>query len=85
MVRFSRKYVIEYKIKFEFLYNFLSENFSLYEELSEIWSYTYIGLQAKYSLFLSDFQMFYRKIFEKYVSNFTNIRPVGLELFRAKG
>jgi hypothetical protein len=45
----------------------------------------YTGLHAKYSLLLSDFQKFSRKNFEKYISNFMNIRPVGVELFRAEG
>ena len=55
MVRFSKKYVIDYKSKFDFLYNFYLKYVSLYEELSGISSCVYTGLHPKYSLFLSDF------------------------------
>ena len=40
---------------FDFLYTFCLKHVSFYEELIEILSTTYIGLQLKYSLFLSDF------------------------------
>jgi len=45
----------------------------------------YIGLPVKYPLFLSDFNNFELsgRIFEKQISNFTKICPVGGELFRA--
>jgi hypothetical protein len=41
---------------FDFLYNFCLKHFSLYEEFSEILSWTYISLHVKYSLFLPDFK-----------------------------
>jgi len=40
---------------FKYLYNFCLKHFSLYEEMSEIWSKTYIVLHIKYQLFLSGF------------------------------
>jgi hypothetical protein len=40
---------------FDFLYNICLKHFSLQEELSEIWSKTYIDLHVKYPFFLSDF------------------------------
>ena len=50
-----KKKVIEHKMGFKFLYNFCLKHFSLYDEMSEIWSKTYTGLQVKYQLLLSDF------------------------------
>jgi len=40
---------------FKFPYNFCLKHFSLYDEMSEIWSKKYTGLQVKYQLLLSDF------------------------------
>jgi hypothetical protein len=42
----------EHKMCFDFLYNLCLKHFSFYEELSEIWSQTDIGLHVKYPLFL---------------------------------
>ena len=52
-----------------FLYNFCLKYFSSYEDLNEIWSKMFIGIQVKYPLFLSDFvetwifSTHFRKIF----------------------
>ena len=43
------------KVYLYFLCNFRRKHFSLYEEMSEIWSKMYIGLHVKYPLFLSHF------------------------------
>jgi malate synthase len=58
---------------FDFLYNFCLKYFSLYEELSEIWSK--FGLQVKYRLFLSDFNELSRQFLEKYSNIKFNENP----------
>jgi len=40
---------------FDFPYSFCLKHFSFYEELSQVWSKMYVGLNVKYPLFLSDF------------------------------
>jgi len=45
------------------VFSFSVQHFSFYEELSEIRSKMFIGLQVKYPLFLSDFVEI--RIFEK--------------------
>jgi hypothetical protein len=44
------------------------QTFVFWEELSEIWSKTYMGFHVKYPLFLSDFNeaLISQQIFEKY-------------------
>ena len=54
-----RKKLLNIKHVFWFSLLLLSEHFSFYEELSEIWQEMYIGLQVKYPLFLSDFNETY--------------------------
>ena len=44
----------EHKMCFDFIYNFCQKCFSFYEELNEIFSQTYTGLNVKYPLFLPD-------------------------------
>jgi hypothetical protein len=72
---------------FDFLYEFFLKHFSFWEELSEMWSKTYIGLHIKYLLFLSDFNetWIFSKDFLKNtpISSFMKIRPVGADLFLA--
>ena len=45
--RKKKKKVIEYKMCFDFLYKFCMKHVSFYEELSQILSTMYIGLQVK--------------------------------------
>jgi len=40
---------------FDFIYNFYLKYFSFQEEMGEILSYMYLGLQIQYPLFQSDF------------------------------
>jgi hypothetical protein len=49
-----RRKVIEYRVCFDFLYDFCLKNLSFSEKLGEILSQMYTGLHAKYSLFSSD-------------------------------
>ena len=42
-------------VYFDFLYKIYPNHFSLYEEMSEIWSKMYIAFHVKYPLLLSDF------------------------------
>jgi len=46
---------MEHKMSVLLSLQFFLRRFSFQEELSEIWSKKYIGLHAKYPLFLSDF------------------------------
>jgi hypothetical protein len=74
---------------FIFLYNFCPKHLSFWEEMSEIRLWMCIGLGVKLQLFLSqcnetsilstDFRK--KKILQ--ISNVTNPRPVGAELFHA--
>jgi hypothetical protein len=51
-----KKQKIEHKMcVFDLLYKFCLKHFSFQEDLSEIWSEKYVGLHAKYTLFLSFF------------------------------
>ena len=52
---FRKKNYRMQNVCFDFIYRFCLKHVSFYEELSEILSTTYIGLQLKYPLFLSDF------------------------------
>ena len=73
---------------FDFLYNFCPKYFSLYEEMSKIWSKMYIGLYEKYPLYLTVLMKteLSRQIFENIkISNFVKIRLVGAELVYADG
>ena len=51
----ARFFYFEHKMCFDFLYNFCLKHFSFYEEVSKVWSKTYIGLHVNYPFFLSDF------------------------------
>ena len=44
---FRQKEVVGHKMSFDFLYNFLLKHFVFEEELSEMCSKTYFGLQAE--------------------------------------
>jgi hypothetical protein len=63
--------------------------FSFYEEFSYTLSYIYIGLYVKHTSFLtyinenSTFSAYFQRNVQ--IRNFTKIRPVGAELFRADG
>ena len=48
-----RKQVIEYKMCFDFLYNFCLKHFSFQEELSEIQLKIHIDVHVNYAIFLS--------------------------------
>ena len=71
---------------FNCLYNFYLEYLSFWEEMSEVWSRIFIGLNVKYAAnFPILMQLeFSRKIFEKYSNiKLHENRPVGAELFNA--
>jgi len=64
-------------------------HFSFLEELSKIWTKTYIVFHVKYPLFLSDFNEtwnFLTDFFKNmHISNFMKNHLVGAELFNVDG
>ena len=83
----KKKIVVHKKHVFWFLDVFYLKHFSNREEFSEILLKMYIGLHAKYPLFLSAFKqtwIFLNKFSENPpISNSVKIRLVGAELFHA--
>ena len=73
---------------FDFLYNFLLQNFSLQEEMSKICSKMCSGLHVKYPSFLSDFNESCKFLdrFSKNteISNFMKLRAVEAEMLHAR-
>ena len=57
---------------FDFLYDLCLEHFSFEEEMSEIWSKTYIGLHVQYPLFSSYFNK--TSIFSTHFRKYSNIK-----------
>ena len=57
---------------FDILYKFYLQHFSLYEEMSEIWSKMYTGLHVKYRLFVYDFNLSW--IFSIVLEKFSNAK-----------
>ena len=72
-----------WNVCFDRLYNYCPKYFSFLEEFSKIVSYMYVGIHAKYPLFLTSFNktwLFPNRFSKNFqVSNFMKIRPVGTE------
>ena len=75
------------KMYFDFLYEFYLKHFSIYQELSELFLWMYVGLSIKCLLLLSSFNKSWisstasRK--SSQISNFKKIRPMRAQLFHA--
>jgi hypothetical protein len=86
---FRKKSLLIYSVCFNFVYNFRLKHFSFEEEISQILSNMYTGLQVKYPLFLSDINKtrvvsrYFRKMLR--YPNSIKIHPVGPEMFHAEG
>jgi hypothetical protein len=85
---FRKEILLNVNECFDFLYKVCLKHFPFSEELSDIWSQTYIGLHVKYPLLSSEFineDWIFSTDFSKdiQISNFMKTRPVTTELFYA--